>query len=165
MSKLREVVSGGQTGVDQAALLAARAGGIATGGWAPKDWLTEEGPAPWLADFGLAEAPTDSYPARTRLNVRDSDATLWLGDWHSPSRRATLDACRAIDRPFLIAYKGVSRPSHVLDWLAKLDVATLNVAGDRESTSPGIGARSETFLLPLFRRLVAEGRAEVRRAE
>jgi len=42
------VVSGGQTGVDQAALRAARASGIATGGWAPKGWATEAGPAPWL---------------------------------------------------------------------------------------------------------------------
>ena len=47
------VISGGQTGVDQAALRAARSCGIPTGGWAPRGWLTEDGPAPWLADYGL----------------------------------------------------------------------------------------------------------------
>ena len=54
---LRKVVSGGQTGADQAGLRAARAAGIETGGWAPKGWETEEGPAPWLSDYGLKECP------------------------------------------------------------------------------------------------------------
>ena len=48
-----KIISGGQTGVDQAALRAAKACGIPTGGWAPKGWRTEDGPAPWLADLGL----------------------------------------------------------------------------------------------------------------
>lgn len=52
---LTKVISGGQTGVDQAALRAAKAARIPTGGYAPKGWLTEDGPAPWLADFGLIE--------------------------------------------------------------------------------------------------------------
>lgn len=48
------VISGGQTGVDQAALRAARASGIVTGGFAPKGWATEDGPAPWLgSEYGL----------------------------------------------------------------------------------------------------------------
>ncbi len=46
---LDRVISGGQTGADQAALRAARAAGIPTGGWAPLGWKTEEGPAPRLA--------------------------------------------------------------------------------------------------------------------
>src|SRR5262249_6057013 len=38
-----KVISGGQTGVDQVALRAAKACGIPTGGWAPKGWRTEDG--------------------------------------------------------------------------------------------------------------------------
>jgi hypothetical protein len=49
-----QVISGGQTGADQGGLRAARACGIPTSGWAPKGWMTEAGPAPWLADWGLA---------------------------------------------------------------------------------------------------------------
>ena len=48
------VISGGQTGVDQAALRAARTAGIPTGGFAPLGWSTEDGPAPWLHAPNLA---------------------------------------------------------------------------------------------------------------
>jgi hypothetical protein len=50
---LERVISGGQTGVDQAALRVAKAIGLATGGWAPLGWETEDGPASWLAGYGL----------------------------------------------------------------------------------------------------------------
>lgn len=54
---IERVISGGQTGADQAALRAARACGIPTGGWAPRGWLTEDGPSLWLAEWGLVEMP------------------------------------------------------------------------------------------------------------
>jgi hypothetical protein len=82
---LDRVISGGQTGADQAGLRAARGAGIPTGGWAPLGWLVESDDgrrniaAPWLADYGLAECPEPGYPARTKANVRDSDGTLWFG--------------------------------------------------------------------------------------
>jgi hypothetical protein len=82
---LDEVVTGGQTGADQAALRAARAAGIPTGGWAPLGWLVETADgkrteaAPWLAEYGLTECPEPGFPARARANVRDSDGTLWFG--------------------------------------------------------------------------------------
>src|SRR5688572_1715521 len=98
---LERVVSGGQSGADQAALRAARAANIPTGGWAPKGWLTEDGLAPWPADHGLAECPEPGYSARTAANAHDSDGTLWFGDWHSPGGVATLDACRKLGKPFL----------------------------------------------------------------
>jgi predicted Rossmann-fold nucleotide-binding protein len=78
------VVSGGQTGVDQAALRAARAAGFETGGFAPQGWATEAGPAPWLAEYGLVECRVGGYPARTFENVRVADATLWIGPAGSP---------------------------------------------------------------------------------
>jgi hypothetical protein len=63
------IVTVGQTGADQAALRAARAAGIPTGGWAPKGWLVESDdgrrnvPAPWLTEYGLAECPEPGYAA------------------------------------------------------------------------------------------------------
>ena len=73
------VISGGQTGVDQAALRAARALGIPTGGWAPRGRATEDGPAPWLADLGPAECAWPGYPPRAKADARDSDGTPWIG--------------------------------------------------------------------------------------
>jgi Circularly permutated YpsA SLOG family len=77
--RLEKVISGGQTGADQAGLRATQAAGIPTGGCAPKGWQTEYGPAPWLAEYGLTERLKASYPARTGANARESDGTIWFG--------------------------------------------------------------------------------------
>jgi hypothetical protein len=84
---LTKVISGGQTGADQAGLRAARAAGILTGGWAPRGWLVEskdgnkDVAAPWLGLlFGLEECAQLGYAARTRANARDSDTTIWFGN-------------------------------------------------------------------------------------
>ena len=152
--RIQRVISGGQTGVDQAALRAAVACGIPTGGYAPRGWLTEDGPAPWLADYGLVECETPGYPARTEANVRDSDATLWLGPTGSSGFKATAGACRRWGRALHVVEPGET-PSVVLAWLELADgpVEILNVAGNRESGQPGIGARAERWLTALFRRL------------
>ena len=120
----------------------------------PKGFLTEDGPRPeYVEVYGAVELPTESYPERTRRNVADSDGTLWLGDWHSSGGKATLDACRLQGKPFLIVYHGITKPSQVRDWIVAGGFRTLNVAGNRESTSPGIGEKVERFLAAVFRRL------------
>ncbi len=136
---LDRVISGGQTGVDQAALLAAKAAGIPTGGTAPKGWETEEGPAPWLADYGLVECDEPGYPARTRANVRDADATLWIGDQTSPGGKVTLGECRLRLKSWVVVAEGSTTPRAVAGWIASHKIRVLNVAGNRESTEPGIG--------------------------
>jgi hypothetical protein len=148
---LAKVISGGQTGADQAALRAARAAGVATGGYAPRGFLTEAGPAPWLADFGLVECPIAGYPARTRLNVATADVALWFGDPDSPGGKLTLSTCRAKDIPYFMPL-GIATPADAARWLratafpGPLADATLLVAGNRESSFPGIGVRVEAFL-------------------
>jgi hypothetical protein len=159
---LTRVISGGQTGADQAGLRAARAAGIPTGGWTPLGWLVESDDgrrniaAPQLADFGLAECPEPGYPSRTRANVRDSDATIWFGDFNPPGGIATLDACRAMNKPFVIVYQGITRPSQVSTWIREKGIGILNVAGNRESKAPGIGSRVERFLAVVFNLLAEE---------
>ena len=64
---LIKIISGGQTGADQAALDAAIALGIPHGGWIPKGRLTEAGPLP--EKYNLAEMPTKDYLKRTKHNV------------------------------------------------------------------------------------------------
>ena len=74
---IERVISGGQTGADQAGLAVAKRLGVPTGGYLPKGWLTEAGPRPDLgATYGLEEAETAAYPERTERNVLASDGTV-----------------------------------------------------------------------------------------
>src|SRR5262245_48868343 len=156
------VISGGQTGVDQAALRAARAAGIPTGGWAPKGFRTEAGPAPWLADFGVQEHESAHYPDRTRANVGAADLTLILlardsdlvGGAALTLRIAQADRSLGIDHYVSVMSQpgAVERCRDVLKWFAKAGGSVVNVAGPRESESPGIGKRAEKFLSEVFQR-------------
>ena len=73
---IEKIISGGQTGADQAALDAAIKLGIPHGGWIPKGRMTENGPLP--DKYNLIEMPIRSYPERTKKNIRESDGTLIL---------------------------------------------------------------------------------------
>jgi hypothetical protein len=152
---LDKIISGGQTGADQAGWRAAKASGVATGGAMPKGFQTEDGPRPGFAElYGAAEMPTDSYPARTEQNVRDSDATLWFGDTTTSGAQATVGACQRFGKPCLPIDPGAAfEPSHVAAWVAENRVKTLNVAGNRESDEPGIGDRVERFLGQVLQQL------------
>jgi hypothetical protein len=152
---IERLLSGGQTGADQAGWRAARACGLATGGWMPRGFLTEGGPRPEFADlYGARAMPTDAYRLRTEQNVRDSHATLWFGDTGAAGAKATLNACAGMGRPVLRiglhAHEEVG-PSDVAAWLrSNPGITRLNIAGNRESRAPGIGRRVERFLTELF---------------
>lgn len=137
-----KVISGGQTGADQAALVAARALGIDTGGWVPHGWRTEHGTEPWLEKFGCQEHESVQYPPRTILNVSQSDGTVFFGDANSPGGRCTLKACIAHHKPYIID----PTPGALEMWVRAERIKTLNVAGNRESTRPGIGKRVRDIL-------------------
>ncbi len=154
-----KVISGGQTGIDQAALRAARASGIETGGFAPKGWLTEDGPAPWLKDYGLEEAISPAYPVRTRLNVESAHATLIVDDktFQTGGTKLTFDIAYQrgkVGGGLFVAVLGKHGPAAVADWIRQCfgarDSFVLNVAGPRESSVPGIGARAEAVLIETF---------------
>jgi hypothetical protein len=137
---LERVVTGGQTGADQAGWRAARACGIPTGGAMPRGFLTEDGPRPGFAElFGAVELPGGGYPERTRANARDSDATVWFGDPESPGGRTTLRACAGFGKPVYLVTEGLTRPTDVAAWIEAEEVRVLNEAGNPESTEPGIG--------------------------
>src|ERR1700743_1190020 len=74
------IISGGQTGIDRMGLEIARELRFATGGSAPRDFMTELWPDPSLADFGLVALPQKEHTVRTRKNVFDSDGTVRYGD-------------------------------------------------------------------------------------
>lgn len=140
------VVSGGQTGVDRAGLDAAIALGIAHGGWCPAGRLSEDGSVP--SRYELQETLSGEYPVRTEMNVRDSDATLILCvDKLKGGSRLTKRFCERHAMPHLVVRMDQSQEAVVRDWLAKHRPSCLNVAGPRESTSPGIYELALEYLL------------------
>jgi len=144
------VISGGQTGADQGGLRAGRACGYRTGGTAPKGYRTDEGPMPDLLQaFGLVESIYASYSPRTWDNVRGSTGTVWFGDDTSPGGILTSSNCWRLRRPWLA---NPTSAAELRDWIEAHRITTLNVAGNRERTNPGIGVRVETFLREALRR-------------
>src|SRR6516225_6913367 len=82
---IAKIISGGQTGVDRAALDVALELGIPCGGWCPKGRRAEDGPIPQR--YPLQETGSKEYPVRTAKNVRQADGTLILT--RGPSDRGT----------------------------------------------------------------------------
>jgi hypothetical protein len=152
------VISGGQTGADQGGLRAAKACGIPTRGFAPRGWQTEDGPAPWLADFGLVELPGSSYAMRTSECVAVSDACLLFGDTSSPGSHLTMSQCLITNIPCFVV-KDHHSDKDVAAFILKLpsDNLCLMIAGNRESKMPGIGAIVEEFMIDVFKRLKEQG--------
>jgi hypothetical protein len=149
-SELGAIVSGGQTGVDRAALELARRTRTPLAGWCPAGGWAEDLPEPpgLLALFPeLRETPSADPRQRTEWNVRDSDATLVLvrGGVVSPGTDDTVAVLRDQQRPYLVA--DVDDFVAVRAWLAGLPAgAVLNVAGPRESEVPGIQRRASALL-------------------
>lgn len=145
------IVSGGQTGVDRAALDAARELGLPFGGFIPRGRWTEEGPLP--ADYqGMIETRARNPAARTRRNIRAADATLVItrGD-PDGGTRLTLQTAERLGRPLLHVDLAAASREHacarIRAWLAGMTPGILNVAGPRASKAPGIYAEAKTLLM------------------
>ncbi len=150
MSPVLKVVSGGQTGVDRAALDAARAAGLPCGGWCPRGRLAEDGPID--PGYPLVETPGADYAQRTEWNVRDSDGTLVVSGGRPTGGTAlTMTLARRHGKPLRVV--DLSRdpsPGEVWRWIEARAITVLNVAGPRESQRPGIGREAHAFLERLF---------------
>lgn len=144
--RLQKLVSGGQTGVDGAALDAALAHYIPIGGWCPRGRRAEDGRIP--PRYPLQETPSDEYEERTAWNVRDSDGTLIIAP--APLQGGTALTRREAEmrgKPVVHVRPADPLPvPRVRAWVAENDVHVLNVAGPRASEIDGIYRRARTIL-------------------
>jgi hypothetical protein len=137
---IEKIISGGQSGADFAGLLFGKKAGIPTGGWAPKNWLTLDGPKPSLKDYGLIES-SGGYSHRTGLNVRDSDGTVRFAEnFFSAGEICTKKYIDVYKKLYLdISVSNPIKHAVFLKWLEDNKIKVLNVAGNSEQTVPGIG--------------------------
>jgi hypothetical protein len=152
---IRRIISGGQTGVDRAALDAALGASVPIGGWVPRGRRAEDGPIPERYS-NLRETETDQYETRTRWNVRDSDATLILS--HGPlagGSKLTESVAREMGKPVLnvdLSTMSMGDAVAVIGaWLDGLEGETLNVAGPRASSDQAIYERTREIVSRLLR--------------
>ena len=156
---ISKIVSGGQTGVDRGAIAAARELGFPYGGLIPKGRLAEDGIVPLEFDK-MEVAPRKDYLFRTEWNVTHSDATLIISNYNTApnANRESLTGgtlrteqfCAMHGKPHLAIF--TQNVPQVLEWLKSLgtEEIVLNVAGPRESKSPGIQAKTQIFVSRLI---------------
>ena len=155
---LHTVISGGQTGADQGALLAAWRCNVRTGGTAAESYRTQIGHNPLLEVLGL-KAEGD-YSTRTKANVRDSDGTVIISyNMASTGTVLTITNCVQARKPYLSLFIGpivelsYNSPEQSADdvlnevvrlgtelaaFVLKNHIGILNVAGNREMRNSGV---------------------------
>jgi hypothetical protein len=141
-----KIISGGQTGADTAALNFAKDNGIPTGGFAPRGFMTELGPNENLKSvYGLVEIEEGSE-SRTIRNIMESDGTIIFADKLTDGSNLTLLTCIKRRKPHLY------NPSieEFREWIKENNIKILNIAGNRESVTPGIEKRVYKFLTEAF---------------
>ena len=158
-----KILSGGQSGVDRAALDVALACGLACGGWCPRGGWAEDFPEPpgLLAKYPqLKETPLADPAQRTEWNVRDADACLIMieagGAMVSPGTVLARELVQHSGKPLFTADLRVPDSlERAADWLRKQTAAfgpelTLAIGGPRESEVPGIYSRAVEFIIALL---------------
>ncbi|WP_321276902.1 putative molybdenum carrier protein [Thiomicrorhabdus indica] len=132
---IQKVVSGGQTGVDRAALDWALNHSINIGGFCPKGRLAENGIIPEI--YPLIELDSPEYTVRTRANVENSDGTLiFFKSKLNGGTKNTLAYCEAIKKPYLAVELSTSENEFKMQfntWLSQENIQVLNIAGPRAS--------------------------------
>ena len=149
-----KIISGGQTGVDQAALDAALELGIDAGGWCPEGRLCEDGIIP--NKYPITELPDAGYRKRTKQNVIDSDATLIIY-FNTPTggTKQTINFCINEKKLYILVDAKIISPEsgaeQTAEFIKKYDITTLNIAGPRASTEPNAYKYAKSLTLNLLR--------------
>ena len=152
---IKKIRSGGQSGVDRAALDTARKFSIPICGWVPEGGWAEDYPSPpgLLRDYPeLVETGSENIDIRTEWNARDADGTLILfSDVETQSRGTLYTRMMVTKHSNSVLAVNIGEVEKVLPWLRSFgQPIELNVAGPRESESPGIYQAACTLLGELF---------------
>ena len=146
-----EIISGGQSGVDRAALDFALKNNIKCSGFCPKGRLAEDG----IIDnkYPLTETPSSIYQERTRLNIELSDAVLVI--YKKDLGRGTKLAVDITDKLGKAVFIAKLPPNNkliedLLSWLNKVKPTKLNIVGPRESNDIGIYDKTLNFLIQVY---------------
>ena len=160
MTFLKKLVSGAQTGADEGGLEAAVKFGIETGGWIPKGFRTEIGPRPELAKYNLVETTSSNFGPRTYANAHDSDGTIRFAfDFDSAGEKCTLKAINKFNKPYIdVDIEDPISVKEVVNWIKENNIKVLNVAGNRESTYPGLKKIVVDYLSEVFELLEESSR-------
>ncbi len=146
------IISGGQTGVDRAALDFALKNNIQCGGWCPLGRLAEDGVI--SHKYPLKETKTSKYEERTRLNVKDSDGTLILYENEMDEGTVlTHKLALEMNKPVLTIKLPVGQAFNkelFSNWITNSNISALSIGGPRESSSPGIYKLTYSFLKNLY---------------
>lgn len=151
-----KIISGGQTGVDNAGLVAARKCGLSTGGHMPKGFKQEKGNAPHYRElYGMDESSSSDYTVRTDLNIKNSHATIIFYDGAvGKGTKRTMDKCSLMNRPY-VAYNMLEHMNDLNSFIDRItndllnfrdkfgDDVIINVAGTRGSK---LGMKNENIL-------------------
>ena len=143
---IEKIITGGQTGVDRAALDVAIELGLPHGGWCPARRRAEDGR---IDDrYQLIELASARYRDRTKKNVAHSDGALILNRGELEAGTAlTLREARNLGKPaFLVDLAAPPPLPELANWVASCRIKECNVAGPRESERPGIYAEARAFL-------------------
>ena len=167
---LEKIISGGQTGVDSAALDTALALDFDFGGWCPKGRINENGLLP-LQYSKLREIDGDyacdkeNYDTRTRMNIRDSDATLILlpslpiPESIKDGTLLTIEETQKQHKPYFMMSLTDANEANIelfKTWFLENDIFVLNIAGPRESSWDGIHDMAYHFLMTIVPQLIQQ---------
>jgi hypothetical protein len=149
---MKKIISGGQTGADQAALDFAIENNIPHGGWIPKGRMTEDGTLP--IKYQLQEMPTKSYPKRTEKNILDSDGTLIISHGTiSGGTALTKKLSQKHEKPCLHLDLNKITSSEAGEqlrvWIQRNNIQVMNVAGSRASKDDKIYSAVKKILTVL----------------
>lgn len=133
---LKKIISGGQSGADQAGLDAAIKHNIPHGGAIPKGRLTEDGVLP--EKYLLEEMASVSYPKRTEKNVVNSDGTVIfthgkLTGGSMLTRKKAMEHCKPVLHLDMLVLDLERAVALLKGFIQENGIEVLNVAGSRAS--------------------------------
>ena len=140
------ILSGGQTGVNRAALDVAIELGIPCGGWCPRGRRAEDGPID--PKYPLRETKSQEYQFQTEANVIEAEGTLILtmGKLTEGAAFAAQVALKYRKPHLIVDLNKKVKPNVVLNWAAAHKIRAVNIAGPKESKKPGIYEKAKQFL-------------------